>query len=114
MNLAQAMDQRRSIRKFKSKIVKLSHVIEVIDSALKTPLAGNISTLKFIVVTDQNMKNNIAEYSDQRWIADADTIIVLCSDETRLKTAYKEHASIYAKHQAGAAVQNMLLRITSL
>ena len=114
MTLTSIMEKRRSIRKFKSKAVKLSHVIEIMDAGLNTPLAGNISTLKFIVLTDQNMKNNIAEYSDQHWISSADTIIVVCSDETRLKTTYKEHATVYAKQQVGAAVQNMLLRITEL
>ncbi len=114
MKLLDAIEKRRSIRKFKDKKVKWSDVLEAIDSALKAPLAGNINTLKFIIVADQKTKNELAKYADQDWISDADIVAVACSDETHLKTIYEDRSSNYSKQQVGAAIQNFLLRITDL
>lgn len=114
MKLTDAIEKRMSIRKFKDKKVKFGDVLEAINAALYTPLAGNISTLKFVIVTEPDTKQKIAEHADQLWIADADTIVVVCSDTTHLKTIYDERAHDYAKQQVGAAIQNFLLRITDL
>lgn len=110
----EAVDKRTSIRKFKDKKVNFSDVLEAIDAALKTPLAGNISTLKFVIITDPDTKEKIAEYADQLWLADADTLVVVCSKMEQLERMYKERARDYAKQQVGAAIQNFLLRITEL
>ena len=45
MDLVNAVEKRRSIRKFKNKRVKWADVLEAIDYALKAPLAGNINSL---------------------------------------------------------------------
>lgn len=114
MKLQEAIEKRRSIRKFKNKIVKWSHVLEAIDAALHAPLAGNSNSLKFIIVTDQDIKNEIATYADQAWISHADTILVACSDNSTLEMLYSERGAIYARQQVGAAIQNLLLRLTDL
>jgi len=114
MDLVNAVEKRRSIRKFKNKRVKWADVLEAIDSALKAPLAGNINSLKFLIITDQETKNDISEYADQAWISESDLIVAVCSDEARLKTTYGERSTAYAKQQTGAAIQNFLLRITDL
>lgn len=114
MKLLEAIEKRRSIRKFKDKIVKWSDVLEAIDAALKAPLAGNIDTLKFIIVTDQDTKNELAGYADQAWISQADTLVIACSDDAQLERMYDARAQTYARQQVGAALQNFLLRLTDL
>lgn len=114
MKLLDAINKRRSIRKFKDKNVKWADVLEAIDAALKTPLAGNISTLRFIIITEQETKNKLAQYSDQLWISEADTIVAVCSDTTNLQQMYDDRADKYAKLQVGAAIQNFMLRLTEL
>jgi nitroreductase len=114
MKLTDAIEKRMSIRKYKDKKVDFGDVLEIINSALQTPLAGNISTLKFVIVTEPDTKQKIAEHSDQLWIADADIVVVLCSDISRLKALYDNRAKDYAKQQVGAAIQNFLLRATDL
>ena len=114
MNLNETINKRASIRKFKDKKVPFGKVLEAIDSAIKTPLAGNISTLKFVIVTDPDAKQRIAEYADQLWISEADTLVIVCSEMKSLTNVYGEHAKDYAKQQVGAAIQNFLLRITDL
>lgn len=114
MKLLEAIEKRRSIRKFKDKMVKWSLVLEAIDAASKAPLAGNVNSLRFIIVTDQDTKNELATYTDQAWISQADTIVVACSDDATLEQLYNERGPIYARQQVGAAIQNFLLRITDL
>ncbi len=114
MKLTDAIEKRMSIRKFKDKKVDFGDVLEIINSSLQTPLAGNISTLKFVIVTEPDMKQKIAEYSDQLWISEADTVIVVCSNTSRLKALYDNRAKDYARQQVGAAIQNFLLRATDM
>ena len=52
---------RRSIRKYKDKKIPLSVVGEILDLARFSPSAGNLQNWKFLVVTDVNKKNSIAE-----------------------------------------------------
>lgn len=114
MKVLEGIEKRRSIRKFKKKEVKWGLVLEAIDAALHAPLAGNINCLKFLVVTGQDTKNALAHHADQDWIADADTIVVVCSEDIQLERMYADRAPTYARQQAGAAIQNFLLRITEL
>lgn len=114
MDVLKTIETRRSIRKFKKKEVKWGLVLEAIDAALNAPLAGNSNALKFVIVTDQDTKNKLAEHADQFWIAEADTVVAVCSEEAQLERMYGERAATYARQQAGAAIQNFLLRITDL
>lgn len=114
MQLTDAIEKRRSIRKFKKKKVKWAQILEAIDAAIKAPLAGNISTIRFIIITNQDIKNKLAQHTDQDWIAEADTIIACCSDQAQLERMYYDRASAYAHQQVGAAIQNLLLRLTEL
>lgn len=114
MKVLEGIEKRRSIRKFKKKEVKWGLVLEAVDAALQAPLAGNINALKFIVITSQELKNALAQHADQDWIAESDTIVAICSDNAQLERMYYDRADRYARQQAGAAIQNFLLRITEL
>ena len=114
MKLIDAIESRHSIRKFKSKKVKWPDILEAINSAIKAPLAGNINTLRFIIVEDTQKKQQIAEATDQLWVAEADTLVVVCSDSSNIQRMYDERGKIYEHQQIGAAIQNFLLRITDL
>lgn len=114
MNLDNAINSRKSIRKFKNKSVKWDKIMECVDSALQAPFAGNENHLKFIIVEDSETINDIATNCQQSWISDAPAIVIVCSDKTHLKAMYDEHAERYAEQQTGAAIQNFLLKITDL
>ena len=114
MKLLDAIQSRRSIRKFKNKKVKWSDILEAIDAATQTPLAGNQNTLRFVIVTDPQIKQHMGLCADQQWIAEADTIIVVCSDDSPLVSLYDDRAEKYGRQQIGAAIQNFLLRLTDL
>jgi len=114
MKLDDAINNRASVRSFKDKKVRWDLILEAIDTASKVPFAGNINNLKFIIVQNPDLKNKIAEHSQQDWIADAPIIAVLCSDDSKLEKMYYERGLVYSRQQAGAAIQNFLLKITDL
>jgi len=49
--------------------------------------------------------------SQQDFIATAPYVVIACTDSTRTVNAYKERGEMYCRQQAGAAIQNFLLRI---
>ena len=114
MKTQDAIESRSSIRDFSNKKVKFDLVLEAIDAANQAPFAGNINNLKFLIVETQENKNLIAEYAQQYWINEAQWIVIVCSEFKKLEELYQDRAQMYAKQQAGAAIENMLLRITDL
>lgn len=113
MNTIETIKKRRSIREFSNKPVKFDFILEAIDSANQAPFAGNINNLKFIIIESKENKQFLAEFSQQYWIGDASWIILVCSELKELKTLYQDRGLIYSRQQAGAAIQNFLLSITS-
>jgi nitroreductase len=114
MKLDEAIEKRHSVRNFTTKKPNWRHIIEAIDSARFAPLAGNIQTLKFILVDDKEKINKIADACQQDFISDSHFVVVFCSDVTQCERMYDERALRYAKQQAGAAIQNFLLKLTEL
>ena len=114
MDVDKAIHTRRSIREFAHKKIKWADVLEVIDAANQAPFAGNINNLKFIIISEQDKLNQIAEDSQQFWVSDASYILIVCADTKKLEKTYDEVGRVYSKQQVGAAIQNMLIKITDL
>ncbi|MEX0920431.1 MAG: nitroreductase family protein [Candidatus Pacearchaeota archaeon] len=112
MNLDKAIQGRRSVRKFKDKKPDWREIIECIDAARFAPMAGGNYSLKFILIDDSKKINKIAESCQQDFITQAHYIVVACSNPSRTKNAYEEKGETYVRQQAGAAIQNFLLKIT--
>jgi len=114
MNFDKVIDSRRSIKEFKDKNVKWHKVLEAIDAARKAPCAGNTPIFKFLIIENEETITKLADLSDQIWIADAKIAIIVCSDNRSLENIYHERGKIYARQQAGATIENLLLKITDL
>jgi len=110
--LDKIIQSRRSIKKYKSKKPDWRVILECIDSMRYAPMAGNNFSLKFILVDNTEIIEKISEASEQDFISKAKYVLVVCSDEKRTKTAYEKRAEKYLRQQAGAAIQNFLLKIT--
>jgi len=111
MKLNDAIQSRRSIRKFKDKKPDWRKIIEAIDSARYAPMAGNIFTLKFVLVDKKEIIEKIAEYSSQEFIAQTDYLVVFITNPERTENAYGKQGTVFCRQQAGAAIQNFLLKI---
>jgi len=110
--LDKIIHNRRSIKKFNSKKPDWRTIIECIDSMRYAPMAGNNFSLKFILVDDEKKINELTKASQQDFVGDAKYVLVVCTTPTRTEIAYEERGKNYTKQQAGAAIQNFLLKIT--
>lgn len=111
MELDKAVQNRRSSRGFNNKKPNWRDIIECIDAARYAPAAGKNYTLKFILVDDQEKIRKIAEASQQDFIAEAKYVVVACSNPSRLLNEFGEQGKVWVRQQAGAAIENFLLKI---
>lgn len=114
MNFDRVMKERFSCRLYSGKKADWRDIIVAIDAANSAPLAGNIPTLKFILVSEKETIGKIAEACQQDFIASLGYVVVVCSQEKLLEKAYPELSEKYARQQAGAAIENFLLKITDV
>ncbi len=112
MELDKAIENRRSVRKFGKKKPNWRTIIECIDSARFAPMAGNSYTVKFIVISDEEKIKKISESCQQDFIAEAKYVVAVCSNPSRTINEYGEPGKIFSRQQAGAAIENFLLKIT--
>ena len=114
MQLDDAIQKRQSIRSYSSKKVDFALITEILEAGRQAPAAGNISTIKFVVVEKPELREKLAEAAGQQFISQAPWIIVVCSATEQTTRSYEERAEMYSRQQAGAAIENMLLKITAL
>jgi len=114
MDLKKAIEKRRSIRRYSDKTPDWRKVIQAIDSARWAPMAGNIFNLKFILIDEEDKIKKIKDACQQDFVGQAKFIIVVAAETERLTTYYgKEKGAFYSRQQVGAAIQNVLLSLTS-
>ena len=111
MELDKAIHSRKSTRKFKNKKPDWRDILECIDAMRYAPMAGNNFSLKFILVDDKEKIQKISEATQQPFIAETDYVLVVYSNPSRTLNSFEEKGKIYLGQQAGAAIQNFLLKI---
>ena len=111
MELDDAIKSRKSTRKFSHERPDWRDLIECIDSVRFAPMAGDNFSLKFILISDKKKIQKIAEACQQDFLAKVHYVIIVCSKPDRTINAYGKRGEIYNKQQAGAAIQNFLLKI---
>ncbi len=76
-----AIEQRRSIRKFKPDPIPEAHLMELMNSARLAPSGCNAQPWRFKIVTEEKAKAGLAEAAyDQTFISKAPVVIVCCAD----------------------------------
>jgi len=111
MELDKAMQSRKSVKKFSKKKPDWRKIIEAIDSVRYSPMAGNLFSLKFILVSDKEKIQQLSKASEQEFVGDAQYVVVVCSNPSRTLNAYEERGENYLKQQAGTGIQNFLLKL---
>jgi nitroreductase len=77
----EAIEQRRSIRKFKADAVPDEHIRALIDAARLAPSGSNAQPWRFKIVTDEAIRLKLAEAAyNQSFIAQAPVVFVCCAD----------------------------------
>ena len=115
-SICSIIKKRRSVRKYQDREVKEKIIENILDSAACAPSAGNYQPWEFIVVRNQNLKNDLAEASyNQKWIAQAPVLIVACMNCRLAGAVYGERGlRLYGIQAVAAAIQNILLTAESL
>jgi len=115
MDLDKTIEERHSARQFTSiKKVDWKKVIDAIHAANQAPLAGNIPSLRFILVDDQEKIIKLSDAAQQPFFENVQLLVAVCSDPTLPVKSYGPRGEIYIRQQAGAAIENFLLKITDL
>jgi nitroreductase len=74
-------------------------------------MAGNLFSLKFVLVQEKEVIQKIAEACQQEFVL-APFVLVAVSDREKVKKMYDYNDKGFAQQQAGAAIQNILLSLT--
>ena len=76
-----AIEKRRSIRKFKSDPVPGEHITALIEAARLAPSGSNTQPWRFKIVSDEETKAKLAEAAyHQSFVAQAPVVLVCCAD----------------------------------
>jgi nitroreductase len=99
METQQALISRRSIRRYKQQPIPRSVIERIIDAARLAPSANNVQPWEFVVVTQQEMRERIAQLTDHgKFIARATACVAVFCRDTK-----------YYLEDGSAATQNILL-----
>jgi len=124
MEFFEAVEKRRSVRRFKSEPLDGSLVERVIRAAMSAPSAGNMQPWEFVIVDDAAKRDALiqATYTGymrgtgrpQAWMASAPVLLVVCMNHKRSSARYGEKGRGLAAADCAAAVENALLAATAL
>jgi nitroreductase len=81
LSTKEAIEQRRSIRKFKSDPVPCDIIMDLIDAARLAPSGSNAQPWRFKIVTDEQTRRQLAAAAyHQTFIQQAPVVLVCCAD----------------------------------
>lgn len=104
---------RRSIRKYKDIPVEKAHIETMLKAAMHAPSACNSRPWRFIVITNRNTLNQLAEaHKHAKMLNTATAAIVICA--LAEEQAANETAKGFYPQDCGAATQNIMLAAKEL
>lgn len=107
MEVFEAIEKRRSIRKYKPSGISNEYLKKILEAARLAPSAGNRQPWRFVVVRNSDRKKLLAEAAqNQMFLADAGVIIVALADAEASLKWFKQDVMI--------AMEHMVLASTSL
>lgn len=96
--MLEIIKKRRSVRNYLNKGIENDKLNEVLKAAMFAPTAKNMRPWEFIVVTDEETKNQFSKVTRYSSFANnAPVVIVICYDMTR-GNRFKEDCSICAQN----------------
>lgn len=116
MKLLDAINNRRTIRKYKDKSVEQEKIDKILEAAIQAPSAGNLQAWEFVVVREKEQKEKLASASfGQEFVAEAPVVIVVCANEKRSSSKYGDRGrNLYCIQDCALATENMLLTAHTL
>jgi nitroreductase len=112
MDIFEAIEKRRSIRKFKPEPINEEDLRKILEAGRLAPSGGNRQPWYFIVARDTEIKRDLsAAANNRKFIADAGAVVVALGDpgKTLPQQAYQPH-----RQDPMIAIEHMVLAATAL
>ncbi len=104
MDLFKAIEERRSIRKFKPDPIPDDNLKKILEAGRLAPSGGNRQPWMFVVVRNAEKKKALSTASNnQKFIADADSVIVALGDPGASRNLFRQDPMIALEHMVLAA-----------
>lgn len=78
MSVFEAIQNRRSIRRYTSQHVEKEKIIKIIEAARLAPSAANRQPWQFVVVTNPEVRETLKKSYPREWFVGAPVVIVAC------------------------------------
>lgn len=105
------IEARQSIRRFTGDEIPEKEIIEIINTGLRAPSAGNKQPWRIVLIQDANRKEQLAAAAyGQTFIIKASAILAICAVPYESAERYGERGStLYVLQDTAALAQNILL-----
>jgi nitroreductase len=112
MGVFEIIRKRRSIRLYEEKLVEQEKLNRVLEAGRLAPSADNRQPWRFIVVTNDEVKEKLRASYDEEWFVSAPVIIIGCAvpKEAWVRMDGQEYWMV----DVAIAMQNMILVATEL
>jgi nitroreductase len=104
------LTSRSSVREYGSTPITGDEIGYILSCASTAPSAGNLEAWDVIIVTDEDVKMQLAEAAfGQEHVGQAPVIFVICANYVRSMSRYGERGILYAMQDATIACIYMML-----
>jgi nitroreductase len=116
MDFFEAVEKRKSIRKFQEREIENSKLEKIIDACNKSPSAGNLQAYRIFVVKDKEKKQALVKTANgQEFIEEAPVVLVFCANPKESGVRYGERGeNLYSVQDATIAAAYSQIASASL
>jgi nitroreductase len=108
MSLIDLILSRRSIRRYEAKKIPDEDLRSILEAGRQAPSAANRQPVKFVIVTESEIKKELSNGLFNRFIKDAPIVVVACANVKAVLTGK------WAVVDASIAMQNMVIAAWTL
>jgi nitroreductase len=108
MSLTDLILSRRSIRRYEAKKISDEDLRSILEAGRQAPSAANRQPIKFVIVTENELKKELSDALFNRFVKDAPVIVIACADVKSVLTGK------WAVVDASIAMQNMVIAAWTL
>ncbi len=111
MELSQAINIRRSVRKYKNQPVETEKIQEILETGRRAPSSRNSQNWYCIILRNPQLISRMSEaFAKQQWITQAPAILVVCGTNNRTMMCGQANNPI----DCSIALTIMMLKATEL
>ena len=110
MEFFELVEKRRSIRKFKERVVEDYKIMKILEASKSAPSAGNLQAYRIYVIKDKKLKNKVAEACyNQTFVSEAPVVLIFFANPEESSAYYGERGKFYSIQDATIAATFAML-----